>query len=63
MDRTHRIGQHRAIKVVRFICADTVEEKIIALQNKKRLVFDATVGASDAAAQKLTEDDMKFLFS
>jgi DNA repair protein RAD16 len=63
MDRTHRLGQHRAITVTRFIVADTVEERILALQEKKRLVFDATVGAADAALAKLTEEDMRFLFS
>ena len=63
MDRTHRLGQHRAITVTRFIVANTVEERILALQEKKRLVFDATVGAADAAMAKLTEEDMRFLFS
>ena len=57
MDRTHRLGQHRAITVTRFIVKDTVEERILALQDKKRLVFDATVGAENAALAKLTEEE------
>jgi DNA repair protein RAD16 len=44
MDRSHRLGQHRSITVTRFVVKDTVEERILALQEKKRLVFDATVG-------------------
>jgi DNA repair protein RAD16 len=63
MDRVHRLGQHRSIKVVRFVVADTVEERVIALQVKKQLVFDATVGQGDDALAKLTEQDMRFLFS
>lgn len=63
MDRTHRLGQHRSITVVRFVVRNTVEEKILALQDKKRLVFDATVGQDAAAAGKLTEEDLRFLFS
>ena len=63
MDRTHRLGQHRAITVVRFVVRNTVEEKILALQEKKRLVFDATVGQDSAALGKLTVDDLRFLFS
>ena len=56
MDRTHRLGQHRSITVTRFVVADTVEERILALQEKKRLVFDATVGAQNDALAKLTEE-------
>jgi DNA repair protein RAD16 len=63
MDRTHRLGQHRSITVVRFIMRNTVEEKILALQEKKRLVFEGTVGQDSAALARLTEDDMKFLFT
>lgn len=63
MDRTHRLGQHRAISVTRLIVRGTIEERIVALQDKKKLVFDATVGQDNAAATKLTEDDMRFLFS
>jgi DNA repair protein RAD16 len=59
MDRTHRLGQHRSITVTRFVVADTVEERILALQEKKRLVFDATVGAQNDALAKLTEEDMR----
>ena len=63
MDRSHRLGQHRSITVTRFVVKDTVEERILALQEKKRLVFDATVGQENAALAKLTEQDMRFLFS
>jgi len=63
MDRTHRLGQHRSITIVRFIVRNTIEEKIVALQEKKRLVFDATVGQDTTAMTRLTEEDMRFLFS
>jgi len=32
MDRTHRLGQHRTITVVRFVVRNTIEERIVALQ-------------------------------
>lgn len=38
------IGQYRPIRAVRFIAENTVEERILQLQEKKRLVFDGTVG-------------------
>lgn len=44
IDRTHRLGQHRCIRAVRFIAEGTVEERVLQLQEKKRLVFDGTVG-------------------
>jgi hypothetical protein len=48
IDRTHRLGQHRPIRAVRFIAEGTVEEGILQLQEKKRLVFDGTVGKSNS---------------
>ena len=63
MDRTHRVGQHRSIQVVRFVVPGTIEEKVVALQEKKRLVFQATVGQDNKSLAKLTEQDMRYLFS
>jgi len=63
IDRTHRLGQYRPIRAVRFIAEDTVEERILQLQEKKRLVFDGTIGRDAGSLQKLTVDDMKALFA
>lgn len=61
-DRIHRIGQFKPIKSTRFVIKDTVEERILQLQEKKQLVFEGTVGDSPDAMSKLTEADLKFLF-
>ena len=59
-DRAHRIGQKRTVYVVKMIASNSVEERVLALQQKKQLVIDATVGTTDeAAVQKLTYDDIK----
>ncbi|KAL7554732.1 hypothetical protein ACHAWF_018559 [Thalassiosira exigua] len=63
IDRTHRIGQYRPIRAVRFIAENTVEERILQLQEKKRLVFDGTVGRDAGSLKMLTVDDMKSLFA
>ncbi|RYE98937.1 MAG: DEAD/DEAH box helicase [Methanobacteriota archaeon] len=63
LDRTHRLGQHRSITAVRFIVRNTVEERILALQEKKRLVFEGTIGQDNGAMARLTEEDMRFLFT
>ncbi|PKA46702.1 Putative SWI/SNF-related matrix-associated actin-dependent regulator of chromatin subfamily A member 3-like 2 [Apostasia shenzhenica] len=62
-DRIHRIGQYKPIRTVRFIIENTVEERILRLQEKKELVFEGTVGNSSEAMAKLTEADLRFLFN
>jgi DNA repair protein RAD16 len=62
IDRTHRIGQHKPIFATRFIIENSIEERIIKLQEKKKLVFDGTVGNDQGSITKLTVDDMRFLF-
>jgi SNF2 family DNA or RNA helicase len=56
-DRTHRIGQDRPVSVYRLVATDTVEERVLALQEKKREIAEATLGAADRAAA-LTRDDL-----
>eukprot|EP00386_Alphamonas_edax_P007618 GDKI01025370.1.p1 GENE.GDKI01025370.1~~GDKI01025370.1.p1 ORF type:complete len:211 (-),score=37.11 GDKI01025370.1:188-820(-) len=63
IQRAHRIGQRKEVHAVRFICQDTIEERILQLQEKKQLVFDGTVGASQGAMAKLTQEDLRFLFN
>lgn len=60
--RAHRIGQKKKVTALRFITKDTIEERMFQLQEKKQLVFDGTVGASNNALNKLNSDDLKFLF-
>merc|ERR1719436_1032761 len=63
IQRAHRIGQIRPVHAKRFVTVDTIEEKIVELQQKKQSVFDCTVGASNQALQRLTTKDIQFLFS
>jgi len=62
IDRAHRLGQHKPIRAVRFVVRNTVEERILRLQEKKRLVFEGTVGGDAASLSQLSEDDLRFLF-
>jgi len=62
IDRTHRLGQYRPIRAVRYIAEGTVEERVLQLQEKKRLVFDGTVGRDAGSLKTLTAEDMKALF-
>jgi SNF2 family DNA or RNA helicase len=56
-DRTHRIGQDKPVVVHRLVAADTVEERILALQASKRALSEAALGES-AQAAGLTRDDL-----
>lgn len=61
-DRAHRIGQDRPVFVYRLVAAETVEERILALQDKKRALGEAALGEG-AAAASLTRDDLLALLA
>ena len=63
IDRSHRIGQTRHVFAYRIICRDTVEQKILELQQKKRDLADAILNADNRLIQTLTKDDLEFLLS
>ncbi|MFT4062083.1 MAG: DEAD/DEAH box helicase [Edaphocola sp.] len=63
IDRTHRIGQTRNVFAYKMICKDTIEEKIMALQEKKQFVSEELVAAEDGFVKNLSEDEVAWLFS
>ncbi|HTE54854.1 MAG TPA: DEAD/DEAH box helicase [Kofleriaceae bacterium] len=56
-DRAHRIGQDRPVFIYRLVARDTVEERLLALQLRKRALADAALGQADRAAA-ITRDDL-----
>jgi non-specific serine/threonine protein kinase len=63
IDRTHRIGQTKNIFAYRLICKDTIEEKMLQLQERKRALAADLVSDDNAILKKLTREDIVFLFS
>jgi superfamily II DNA or RNA helicase len=63
IDRSHRIGQVNNVFAYRLIAKDTVEQKILDLQQKKRELADAILDADNRMLQKLTREDLEFLLS
>lgn len=63
IDRTHRIGQTKNIFAYRLICKDTLEEKMLQLQERKRALANDLVSDDSAFQKRLTKDDIEFLFS
>ena len=63
IDRTHRIGQTNNIFAYRMICKDTIEDKIIQLQDKKRKLAKELVSDDNSFVKSLSKEDVEFLFS
>ena len=63
VDRAHRIGQTRPVFAYRLIARNTVEEKILELQQSKRDLADAILSASGSMIQNLTAEDLRLLLS
>jgi superfamily II DNA or RNA helicase len=62
-DRTHRIGQTRAVFSYKLITRGTVEEKILGLQQRKRELAQGVLGTDSDVGKALTEADVESLFS
>ncbi|KAJ3011453.1 UNVERIFIED_CONTAM: DNA repair protein rad16 [Siphonaria sp. JEL0065] len=62
-DRIHRLGQHRPIRITRLIIENSIESRILQVQEKKKMLFQSTVGKDMDALAKLSEEDLSFLFT
>jgi len=63
IDRSHRIGQTRKVISYRFITKNSVEEKILALQERKRTISDSLVSAEQSFVKSLNVDDIQAMLS
>ncbi|WP_159632998.1 DEAD/DEAH box helicase [Sphingobacterium composti Ten et al. 2007 non Yoo et al. 2007] len=61
IDRSHRIGQKRNVFIYKFISKDTVEEKIVALQNRKMSIATSLITTEETFVKSLSQDDLKEL--
>jgi|TARA_Y100000994_G_C15574687_1_gene393987 SNF2 family DNA or RNA helicase len=63
IDRAHRIGQTRPVFAYRLIARNTVEEKILALQDQKRELAASIISADTGILSGLTTEDVEMLLS
>jgi non-specific serine/threonine protein kinase len=63
IDRTHRIGQTKNIFAYRMICKDTIEDKILQLQERKRNLAKDIIADDQGFVKTLTREDVEYLFS
>ncbi|KAM0802864.1 P-loop containing nucleoside triphosphate hydrolase protein [Usnea florida] len=61
-DRCHRIGQKRPCVITRLCIEDSVESRMVMLQEKKANMINGTINNDQVAMEKLTPEDMQFLF-
>jgi SNF2 family DNA or RNA helicase len=62
IDRAHRIGQKRKVFAYKMICKDSVEEKILQLQQRKKMLADDLIQEDSNFIKTLSRDDIEFLF-
>ena len=63
IDRTHRIGQTRRVFAYRIVARDTVEERILELQQKKKKLADSIITADNSLIRTLTRKDLELLLA
>ncbi|MEJ7823190.1 MAG: SNF2-related protein [Chitinophagaceae bacterium] len=63
IDRTHRIGQTKNIFAYRMICKDTIEDKILQLQDRKRILAKELIADDTSFVKSLSKEDVEYLFS
>jgi len=63
IDRTHRIGQTKNIFAYRMICVDSIEDKILQLQDRKRALAKELITDDSGFVKSLTRADVEYLFS
>lgn len=62
VDRTHRIGQTKNVFSYKLVCKNTIEEKILELQQRKKHLAEELIGAEEDFVTTLGEDDIAYLF-
>jgi superfamily II DNA or RNA helicase len=63
IDRTHRIGQTKSVFAYRLITKDTVEEKVLALQETKRKIAESVITEDNSIMRNLRPEDLEVLLS
>ncbi len=61
IDRTHRIGQKNTVFSYRIIARNSIEEKILELQAKKKELFDALIASDSSSIKQMDEEDIDYV--
>ena len=62
-DRVHRIGQKNKVHIIKMITKDSIEEKVLDLQNKKKELFEKVISDDTNVLSKLSNEELLSLFN
>jgi len=62
-DRAHRVGQDKQVQVHKFVCIGTLEEKIDAILEEKRILAKNVIGTGEQWLTSMSTDQLRDLFS
>ena len=62
-DRAHRIGQKNVVQVIKLICENSIEQKVLELQELKKDIVSEIIADNDENISKLNSSDLKYLLS
>ena len=62
-DRAYRIGQTKDVQVYKLIMKDTIEEKIMKLQERKHILSDTFISSSESSITSMSKDEIMDLFT
>lgn len=62
-NRIHRFGQTREVFVERFLIKASIDEKMIALQERKTKIINGALGKNDGKSQKQLSEDLALIFA
>ena len=60
-DRAHRIGQTKTVEVIKLVAFDSLEERVIELQNIKKGIVDKVIANDDSKITNFSIDDLKYI--
>ena len=60
-DRAHRIGQKNVVQVIKLICENSIEQKVLELQELKKDIINKVIADNDENIIKLNDNDLKYL--
>ena len=62
-DRAYRIGQQKTVQVIKLLTAGSIEEKIFAIQERKKQLIDAVIKPGETFLTKLSKSDLEEILS
>ena len=60
-DRTHRIGQKRNVEVIKLIAEDSIEQRVLELQDMKKDIIDRVISKDDTSVANAKLEDIAFI--